>query len=297
MAAGLAERERLRDLFGRHVGTSVAQRALRRRRLAGRGAAHGRGAVRRHRRVDLAGPAHRAGGDGRPAQPLLRGRRRHGRGRGRAGQQVRGRRRAVRLRRARPTTRTRPGRRCGPRAASATPSPRPGRSTSGSGVACGRVWAGQVGAASRLEYTVIGDPVNEAARLTELAKEHRGPRRRQRARRCRLPRRASGSTGSATPRWSSAAAARRPRPGCANSLVEWTCAVTARDLSATGQWWERTTTRTSSDCRVPISGSSKSSVRPPRVTDSTMSRSDAGVEADLAGGDRCAGAGPGPGRR
>jgi class 3 adenylate cyclase len=41
-------------------------------------------------------------------------------------------------------------------------------------VACGRVWAGQVGAASRLEYTVIGDPVNEAARLTELAKEHRG---------------------------------------------------------------------------------------------------------------------------
>src|SRR3954453_11376145 len=28
MAAGLAERERLRDLFGRHVGTTVAQRAL-----------------------------------------------------------------------------------------------------------------------------------------------------------------------------------------------------------------------------------------------------------------------------
>jgi adenylate cyclase len=44
----------------------------------------------------------------------------------------------------------------------------------GVGVACGPVWAGQVGAASRLEYTVIGDPVNEAARLTELAKEHPG---------------------------------------------------------------------------------------------------------------------------
>jgi adenylate cyclase len=42
----------------------------------------------------------------------------------------------------------------------------------GVGVSCGPVWAGQVGAASRLEYTVIGDPVNEAARLTELAKDH-----------------------------------------------------------------------------------------------------------------------------
>jgi adenylate cyclase len=44
----------------------------------------------------------------------------------------------------------------------------------GVGVAYGAAWAGQVGAASRLEYTVIGDPVNEAARLTELAKEHPG---------------------------------------------------------------------------------------------------------------------------
>src|SRR5262249_38351628 len=40
----------------------------------------------------------------------------------------------------------------------------------GVGVAAGPVIAGQVGAASRLEYTVIGDAVNEAARLTELAK-------------------------------------------------------------------------------------------------------------------------------
>ncbi|HKC28563.1 MAG TPA: adenylate/guanylate cyclase domain-containing protein, partial [Jatrophihabitans sp.] len=40
----------------------------------------------------------------------------------------------------------------------------------GVGVAAGPAIAGQVGAASRLEYTVIGDAVNEAARLTELAK-------------------------------------------------------------------------------------------------------------------------------
>ncbi|MBO0677904.1 adenylate/guanylate cyclase domain-containing protein [Mycolicibacterium sp. S2-37] len=40
----------------------------------------------------------------------------------------------------------------------------------GIGVAAGTVVAGNVGAKERFEYTVIGEPVNEAARLCELAK-------------------------------------------------------------------------------------------------------------------------------
>jgi adenylate cyclase len=40
----------------------------------------------------------------------------------------------------------------------------------GIGVAAGEVIAGNVGAHERFEYTVIGEPVNEAARLCELAK-------------------------------------------------------------------------------------------------------------------------------
>jgi adenylate cyclase len=44
----------------------------------------------------------------------------------------------------------------------------------GIGVSAGRAIAGHVGAQARFEYTVIGDPVNEAARLTELAKLEEG---------------------------------------------------------------------------------------------------------------------------
>jgi adenylate cyclase len=44
----------------------------------------------------------------------------------------------------------------------------------GIGVATGRVVAGNVGDRRRFEYTVIGDPVNQAARLTELAKQRPG---------------------------------------------------------------------------------------------------------------------------
>lgn len=40
----------------------------------------------------------------------------------------------------------------------------------GIGVSAGKAIAGHIGSQQRLEYTVIGDPVNEAARLTDLAK-------------------------------------------------------------------------------------------------------------------------------
>ncbi len=44
----------------------------------------------------------------------------------------------------------------------------------GVGVAFGEAVAGNIGAESRFEYTVIGDPVNEASRLTDLAKQRDG---------------------------------------------------------------------------------------------------------------------------
>jgi len=44
----------------------------------------------------------------------------------------------------------------------------------GIGVSGGQAVAGYIGAEERLEYTVIGDPINEAARLTDAAKDFPG---------------------------------------------------------------------------------------------------------------------------
>ena len=41
----------------------------------------------------------------------------------------------------------------------------------GIGVSAGPVFAGNIGAENRYEYTVVGDAVNEAARLADRAKE------------------------------------------------------------------------------------------------------------------------------
>ena len=48
------------------------------------------------------------------------------------------------------------------------------RLDAGIGVATGLVVAGNVGAADRYEYTVIGDAVNQASRLSDMAQEHPG---------------------------------------------------------------------------------------------------------------------------
>ena len=173
MAAGLAERERMRDLFGRHVGATVAQRALDTGVSLG-----GEERTVAALFVDIAGSTSLVRRTGAEEMVNLLNRffeivvdtiERDGglvnKFEGDAALCVFG----------APTDHDDPAGaalRAARRICDAVREA--GEVDVGVGVACGRVWAGQVGAASRLEYTVIGDPVNEAARLTELAKDHPG---------------------------------------------------------------------------------------------------------------------------
>jgi adenylate cyclase len=170
MALGLSERERLRDLFGRHVGEDVARQALEREDVDLGGEVREAAVLF----VDVIGSTRLAATHG-PAEVVERLNAffaivvdtvsSHGgwvnKFEGDAALCVFG---------------------------APTPHPDPAGSALASGramrfrlnelegidaaigISAGPVVAGNVGAAERFEYTVIGDPVNEAARLTELAK-------------------------------------------------------------------------------------------------------------------------------
>jgi adenylate cyclase len=170
MVAGLREREQIRDLFGRHVGEDVAREAL------GRGVGLG-GEVREVAVlfVDLVGSTSLAAN--RPPDEVVEMLNRFfdvvvevveqhdgwvNKFEGDAALAIWGAPVPVERRDTRVL------------AAARTMGERLGREIpelrAGIGVSGGPAVAGNVGAARRFEYTVIGDPVNEAARLTELAK-------------------------------------------------------------------------------------------------------------------------------
>jgi adenylate cyclase len=173
MVAGLRERERVRDLFGRHVGREVAAAAEQQRPKLGGEERHVAVVF-----VDIIGSTQLV--TGRPATEVveLLNRffaviveevdRHHGlvnKFQGDAALAVFG----------APNRLDNPedaalatSRDIARRIAEAVP-----ECEAGIGVASGEAVAGNVGAKERFEYTVIGEPVNEAARLCELAKSTR----------------------------------------------------------------------------------------------------------------------------
>jgi adenylate cyclase len=171
MAAGLRDRERLRDLFGRHVGEDVARAAMEGGRVELGGETREVGVLF----VDLVGSTALAAR--RPPEEVVTLLNRffavvveaveeHGgsvnKFEGDAALAVFGAPVAM----ADPWTCTlRAARGLCSRLAAELP-----EVSAGIGVSGGEAVAGNVGAAHRFEYTVIGDPVNEAARLTEVAK-------------------------------------------------------------------------------------------------------------------------------
>ena len=213
MVAGLREREALRDLFGRHVGDRRGELGARARRRARRRAARGRGAVRRPDRLDGAGRGARAGRGRRRCSTATsasssRSRTTHGgwvnKFEGDGALCVFG----------APQRHGRPGRLRAARRArdwtSACVAELP-ELRAAIGVSAGTRRRRQRRHRERFEYTVIGDPVNEAARLTQLAKDDRRPRARVRAARSTAsPSAASNGAGAPTAKRPSEVAQSQP---------------------------------------------------------------------------------------
>ena len=213
MAAGLRERERLRDLFGRHVGREVAEAALERDGVELGGELREVGAVF----VDILGSTALAAR--RPPREVVAALNAffrivveevevHGgwvnKFEGDAALCVFG----------APTRRPdaacdalRAARLLHERLRSELPDV-----DAGIGVSAGAAVAGNVGTEERYEYTVIGDPVNEAARLCELAK--------------RRPERVLASAAVVTRR-----APRRPPAGSSTTRPSRCAAATSRPAS------------------------------------------------------------------
>jgi adenylate cyclase len=176
MAAGLRERERLRDLFGRHVGRDVARAAL-----ANKGEIELGGEIREVAAlfVDLVGSTGLAVRQP-PAEVVsllntffcivVEVVEEHGgwvnKFEGDAALCVFG--------APSPRADAAGDALCAARRLSGRMAAELAGGEAGIGVSAGRAVAGNVGAKERFEYTVIGDPVNEAARLCELAKQRPG---------------------------------------------------------------------------------------------------------------------------
>ncbi len=175
MAAGLRERERIRDLFGRHVGTDVARQALAREEVR----LGGEECTVAVLFVDLVGSTALAASQ--PPQQVVELLNRFfaevvavverhdgwiNKFQGDAALAVFGMPVEVDDQHGRAL--------CAARELNERLRERVTGVEAAIGVASGVAVAGQIGAERRFEYTVIGDPINEAARLTELAKAHPG---------------------------------------------------------------------------------------------------------------------------
>ena len=182
----------------RHLPRQGGRRVHPQRRLRARGV-RGRGLGPLLRRPRLHRLRRRGGGEGGRRQPQRAVRdggpdhRPPRRPRG----QVHRRRPARRLRRARAPIRTTPTAPCEPRSRSASDRQprRPGPLEVGVGVNSGPVVAGSIGGAGRLNFSVIGDAVNVAARVEAATREsrRRGPDHR------RHPRAALGDRSRSSP--------------------------------------------------------------------------------------------------